>query len=258
MHADNFSLTDYFARIDYAGPRTPDIETVTRVMRRQLFSVPFENLDVQAGKIVSLVPEEIVDKIIQHKRGGYCYEVNGLFSMALESLGIAHRLAAARPMTYPMRRPRTHMVVIVELEAEQWLCDLGFGANVIRSPIPLTALDVEIDQEGDIYMLSLGDDGFYVLRTKIDGEWANLYAFDLSPQEWVDFMPANYLNSTHPDSIFVQKLVVVLLTDSGRKTLAGDSFKTVSHGRVEKRTIAQDEVPGLLAREFGLTMPPRL
>ncbi|RDU98629.1 arylamine N-acetyltransferase family protein [Trinickia dinghuensis] len=257
MQADNFSLTEYLHRIDYTGTPKADIETVARMMRRQLFSVPFENLDVQAGKIVSLVPEEIVDKIVNRKRGGYCYEVNGLFAMALESLGISYRFAAARPMIYPARRPRTHMVLVLTLGGEQWLCDLGFGSYGIRAPMRLDALDVEIAQDDDTFMLSLGDDGFYLLRAKVNGEWENQYAFDLSSQEWVDFVPANYLNSTHPEALFVRMIVVVLMTEAGRKILGGDSFKIVAHGRTEKRTVAPDELPDLLAREFGLTMPAR-
>lgn len=258
MHADNFSLADYLARIRYNGTPTPDIGTVASLMRHQLFSVPFENLDVQAGKIVSLVPEDIVQKIVHRERGGYCYEVNGLFAMALEALGIEYRLAAARPMIYPARRPRTHMVLIVTLEGERWLCDLGFGSYGIRAPMRLSVLDVEIPQDDDVFKLTAIDNGFFLLQAKVDGEWANQYAFDLSYQEWVDFVPANHLNSTHPDSIFVQKIVAVLLTETGRKILAGDSFKVVTHGRAQKRTISQAEIDGILAREFGLTMPARL
>lgn len=254
MQANNFSLTDYLHRIDYTGTPTADIETVARMMRRQLFSVPFENLDVQAGKIVSLVPEEIVEKIVGRKRGGYCYEVNGLFAMALQSLGISYRFVAARPMFYPARRPRTHMALVLTLGAERWLCDLGFGSYGIRAPMRLSALDEEIAQDDDTFMMTLGDDGFYLLRAKVDGQWTNQYAFDLSPQEWVDFVPANYLNSTHPEAIFVRMTVAVLMTAAGRKILGGDSLKIVAHGRTEQRTVAPNELAGVLAREFGLTM----
>ena len=107
MQAENFSLPAYFDRIGFQGEAKPDLATLVSLMRHQLHSVPFENLDVQAGKVVSLVPEHIVDKIVQRRRGGYCYEVNGIFSMALQALGIPHRYVAARPMFYPVRRPRT-------------------------------------------------------------------------------------------------------------------------------------------------------
>ena len=116
MHATNFNLPAYLQRIVYQGTPSADIDSVTRMMQQQLRTIPFENLDVQAGKIVSLVPEHIVDKIIHQQRGGYCYEINGLFSMALTALGISYRWVAARPMFYPMRRPKTHMAIVAELQ----------------------------------------------------------------------------------------------------------------------------------------------
>ena len=141
MHSDNFNISTYFNRINYTGPAAADTATLHALMRHQLFSVPFENLDVQAGKVVSLAPDDIADKVLTQGRGGYCYEVNGLFAMALEALGIPYRFVAARPMFYPARRPKTHMALIAEVESRQWLCDLGFGSYGIRAPMALDTLD---------------------------------------------------------------------------------------------------------------------
>ena len=208
MHSDNFDISSYFKRINYTGPAAADTTTLHALMRHQLFSVPFENLDVQAGKIVSLAPDDIAEKVLKKGRGGYCYEVNGLFAMALEALGIPYRFVAARPMFYPARRPKTHMALIAEVESRQWLCDLGFGSYGIRAPMALDTLDVEITQDFDRFRLSRSAEGEYLLEAKVEGEWARQYGFDLTPQEWIDFVPANYLNSTHPEAIFVQKRVV--------------------------------------------------
>lgn len=106
MHSDNFDISTYFKRINYTGPAAGDTGTLHALMRHQLFAIPFENLDVLAGKIVSLAPDDIADKLLTPGRGGYCYEVNGLFAMALEALGIPYRFVAARPMFYPVRRPK--------------------------------------------------------------------------------------------------------------------------------------------------------
>lgn len=116
MHASNFVLDDYLSRIGYHGPRDASAATLAQLMRAQLFTVPFENLDVQAGKIVSMTPEDIVQKIVYQPRGGYCYEVNGLFAMALQALGFSYTFLAARPMFYPVRRPKTHMVLCVRAD----------------------------------------------------------------------------------------------------------------------------------------------
>ena len=252
MHASNFDLPTYLQRIGHTGPAAADTATLQAIMRQQLFTVPFENLDVQAGKIVSLDPEHIADKILRQGRGGYCYEVNGLFAMALQALGIPYRFVAARPMFYPARRPRTHMAVIAEVEGRRWLCDLGFGSYGIRAPMDLGAIGVDIAQDSDTFRLTLDERGEYLLKAKVEGEWANQYAFDLSPQEWIDFVPANYLNSTHPEAIFVQKLLVVLHQSSGRVILLDDMLKTVTNGQVEKKQLAREEIDEVLNRLFGL------
>jgi len=252
MKAENFRLEDYFARIAYRGEARADIATVAALMRAQLFAVPFENLDVQAGKIVSLVPEEIVEKIVGRRRGGYCYEVNGIFCMALEALGVPYRFVAARPMFYPVRRPKTHMAVVVTLAGEQWLCDLGFGSYGIRAPMSLDRLDVEVRQDDDLFRLSRSERGEYLLQARVNGEWTDQYAFDLSPQEWIDFMPANYLNSTHPEAIFVQKLLVVRHAPDGRSILLGDTLKTVRNGQLQVVSLAGEDIDARLADTFGL------
>ena len=254
MKADNFTLEKYFSRIGYGGNAKRDIATLREIMRCQLFSVPFENLDVQAGKIVSLVPEEIVEKILMRRRGGYCYEVNGLFAMALRELGVAYTFVAARPMLYAARRPKTHMALVGEVDGEEWLFDLGFGSYGIRGPMRLAELELAVLQDFDTYMLSKNIENHYRLQTLVDGQWTDQYEFDRSPQEWIDFVPANYFNSTHPDSIFVKKLFVVLHNPAGRVTLLGDTLKTVVNGVTTKEIVSMENRAALLASTFGLYM----
>ncbi|HCA7456195.1 TPA: arylamine N-acetyltransferase [Enterobacter roggenkampii] len=199
MHSDNFDISSYFKRINYTGPAAADTTTLHALMRHQLFSVPFENLDVQAGKIVSLAPDDIAEKVLKKGRGGYCYEVNGLFAMALDTL------------------------------------------------------DVEITQDFDTFRLSRSAEGEYLLEAKVEGEWARQYGFDLTPQEWIDFVPANYLNSTHPDAIFVQKRVVVQHSPEGRQILLGDMLKTITANGTETRQLAEEDIRHVLKDRFALT-----
>lgn len=258
MHSDNFDLSNYLRRINYTGQVAADSATLHAIMRHQLFSVPFENLDVQAGRVVSLVPEEIADKLLQRGRGGYCYEVNGLFAMALEALGIAYRFVAARPMFYPVRRPKTHMAVIAEVDGRQWLCDLGFGSYGIRAPLALDLLDTDIKQDFDTFRLTCDVKGEYLLQAKVEGEWANQYGFDLTPQEWIDFVPANYLNATHPDAIFVQKLLIVQHRPEGRLILLGNVLKTVTAQGVDRQQLAEDDIAHVLKNCFALPLPQQV
>lgn len=256
MKAANFNLQSYFSRIGFETPAVADFATLKSMMRRQLCSVPFENLDVQAGRVVSLVPEEIVSKIVERRRGGYCYEVNGIFAMALEAIGIPYRFVAARPMTYPVRRPKTHMAIVATIDGGQWLCDLGFGSFGIREPINLEWIDREVRQGIDTFRLTRVSEHDFLLQSQTEGSWKNLYEFNLFPQEWVDFEPANFMNSTHPDSIFVRNLMVVLQTDSGKEVLTSYYIKSVSpEGTVESK-ITPEEIPELLKERFGLVDLP--
>lgn len=252
LHADNFVIADYFQRIGISGDLKNDLPTLTAIMRAQLRSVPFENLDVQAGKIVSLVPEDIVSKIIYGRRGGYCYEVNSLFAMALTALGFEYDLIGARPMFYPQRRPKSHMVLMVKIGAERWLCDTGFGSFGLRAPIELNQLGQIIKQDNETFTLDKNERGEFVLKALVKGEWANQFGFDLQPMEMIDFMPVNYYNSTHPDAVFVQRYLVMLQRADGRTLLSGNQLKQLRGDQEDVSEIAPEKLDEVLWREFGL------
>ncbi len=252
MHADNFQLQDYLQRIAFPHKVRADLASLSAVMRHQLFSIAFENTEVQAGKVPSLVPEDIVQKLVVQRRGGYCYEVNGLFAMVLQALGVPYDFVAARPMFYPVRRPRTHMALVATLEGEPWLFDLGFGSHGIRAPMSLQRLDQTVAQDGDAYMLSRTEGGELLLRALVDEQWHNQYSFAVAPVEWVDFGPMNWLNATHPEAVFVQKLLVIRHHEAGRSVLIGNVLKTVINGKSTQRNVLPAEIESLLRSEFAL------
>ncbi len=246
MKADNFTLMNYFARIGYEGEATNDLATLTQLMQKQLQSIPFENTLVQAGKIPSLVLEDIVEKILVDRRGGYCYEVNGIFAMALTALGFEWYFAGARPMTYAVRRPKTHMVLIVHVEGKEYLCDTGFGGYALRAPMLIQ--EGEAVQEEDTFRMEFIE-GEYVLSALVQNEWQRHYGFALTPQEWIEFGLANYFNATHPDTIFTQKKIAIMQTPHGRKILVDDELKLIHHGMLEKLDVVYEEA---LKEHFGL------
>ena len=141
------------------------------------------------------------------------------------------------------------------MDGEKWLIDLGFGSNSIRKPMRLDVTDLEVMQDGDRFMLSRTDESKYRLKAFVEGEWVNQYEFDLYPQEWIDFVPANHLNSTHPDTIFVKKLIVVLQNPTGKVVLMGDTLKTVSNGITTKEFVSPENRSAILSTHFGLVAP---
>lgn len=259
MHAAEFQLSAYLRRIGLPtdSPLTASVTTVQQLMVAQLRSIPFENLDVQAGYIVSLEPADIVKKILgvagEATRGGYCYEVNALFAMALTELGIPYQFVFCRPMFYPMRRPKTHMALIVQVEGQHLLCDLGFGSYGLRAPIALASVNQPQVQDYDRFQLRQPEPGQYVLQADIQGEWVDQYGFDLYPAQWIDFAPANYLNSTHPDTIFVQKVLVIRQHAEGRVLLVGNELKRTVRGQTQVEPVI--DLAKVLLQEFALVAP---
>lgn len=248
MTSENFNLTDYLLRIGYEGEVRSDVATLTQLMQNQLRSIPFENTEVQAGRIPSLVPEDIVNKVLGCGHGGYCYEINGIFAMALTAIGFEWHFAGARPMTYAVRRPKTHMVVIVRIEGSDYLCDSGFGGYALRAPMMIE--EGEITQDGDRFRLELID-GEYVLSSLVQGEWQRQYGFALQPQEWIEFSLANYFNATHPDTIFTQKKLAIMQTPNGRKILVDNELKLIEEGKIEKLKVDYESA---LKEHFGLNL----
>ncbi len=252
IHSDRFDLNRYLQRIGMDAAPAATAEGLHRLIRQQQLNIPFENLDVQDGKRISIAPDDIVEKLVERRRGGYCYELHGLFSMALQALGIPYRWVAARPMVYPELRPRTHVAVLATLGGEEWLCDLGFGSNGPPMPIPMASVGQVVDIGLGAYQLLQEAPGQFRLQALIDDEWQNQYGFDLWPQQWVDFEPANHLNCTHPDTIFVKQLIAVKHHATGRHVLSARRLKTVDKGVSTYRDLDEDEVDGVLQDVFGL------
>jgi N-hydroxyarylamine O-acetyltransferase len=246
MKATNFNLTDYLSRIGYNGAVSNDLTTLTQLVQKQLRSIPFENTEVQSGRIPSLIPDDIYTKIITNRRGGYCYEINGIFAMALTALQFEWYFAGARPMTYSVRRPKTHMVVIVRVDGRNYLCDTGFGGYALRAPMVIE--EGEVIQDGDRFRLEFID-GEYVLSSLVQDEWQRQYGFALQPQEWIEFSLANYFNATSPDTIFTQKKLAIMQTPNGRKILVDNELKLIEDGKLKKLDV---EYADALKEHFGL------
>lgn len=226
-HPEAFDLDAYLARIGIDAPRKNDARALTRLHRAQAFAIPFENFDVLLGRGVSLAPEALCAKLLGERRGGYCFELNGLFELALEALGFAPTTLLARVYRADgTPGPKTHQLARLVIDGTPWIADVGFGRGSLREPIPLEA-DVVHDQDGQVVRLRRdGEHWVYQLRSR--GEWRNQYRFDFSEVLPVDRELGNHYTSTHPSSPFVQYPMVTRPTPTGRVALLGDRLRTVT------------------------------
>jgi N-hydroxyarylamine O-acetyltransferase len=196
----NFSLDAYLARIDCERPVAPDLTSLRRLHAAHVRAIPFEGIDPLVGAPVSLDAASVWRKLVESRRGGYCFEQNALFKTALEAIGFKTTGLGARvrwmsPPDSPLG-PREHMLIKVDLPEGPFLADLGFGACLIDEPLPL-ATGREHRTEMGAFRLDAYN-GNYWLNAKQPGGWRVMYAFDLEPQIAADYELGNWYTATNP------------------------------------------------------------
>lgn len=236
--AGNF-LDLYFKRIQYSQSPIANLQTLRDLHLLHLQHIPYENIDVFCHRGVKLDPEALTQKILLRQRGGYCFEQNGLFFMALAELGFkCHANMARVHRNRPKPGGRTHQISLVELEGQIWLCDVGFGGSGFRHPLRLQA-DVEFEQMGERYRLHPNETHGFYLQKKMEQEWQPLYTFKIEPALPVDLEMANFYTSNSPDYIFRDAIIGTKMTAQGRVTLSDHTFKVFDliKGTFEKKTV---------------------
>jgi N-hydroxyarylamine O-acetyltransferase len=248
-------LKAYFRRIGYGGDRSPSAQVLEDLHLAHATHIPFENLDILLGRAIRLDLESLQAKLVRGGRGGYCFEQNELFASVLEQLGFpVTRLAARVRLGTTRLLPRSHMLLKVDVTGEAWLADVGFGTEGLLKPIRLLAGEVA-EQYAWQYRLD-ETAGAWVLQSRHEGNWQDLYVFSLEPQFPVDYEVANYYVSTHPDSRFVQTLTAQQSTPEARYLLRNRDF-SIARGTttISRQITDDDELLRVLAESFGLLFP---
>ena len=224
MNSKAFQLDAYLERLNYSGAVQPTEDRLEALHRAQYFSIPFENFDILLGRSISLEPAVLFDKMVNRARGGYCFELNGLFLMALHSFGFDARALLARVQVSGTPTGRGHQVALVNLKGRQWITDVGFGSPNLRAPIPLE-LDHPITQDGQTFRLTDAGQLGIMLQILVDDRWQDLYSFDLGHVFPDDIAYGNYYTSTNPGSFFTITRVAARPIDNGAITLFNNTLK---------------------------------
>jgi N-hydroxyarylamine O-acetyltransferase len=237
----------YLERIGYDGPLEPTAGTLAGLHLAHMRTVPFENLDLHLGRRNVLDPDHVYDKIVTRRRGGWCYECNGLFALLLERLGFAvSRYSAAVALSDPPTADFAHLTLRVDLD-EPWLCDVGFGDS-FTEPLRLSA---EGDQDGgrSTYRIERARDRMTLLR---DG--SPQYVFALEPRRMEQFQEMCDRLQTPPGH-FTDAPICSLATASGRISLAGMRLIVTSDGDRSERELADEaERDAVLRETFGVDL----
>ena len=250
-------LESYFARVNYAGPREPSLDVLRELQYRHTHTVPFENLDVLLGRGIRLDGGALTEKLIHGRRGGYCYEQNGLFQRVLTGIGFKVTPLAARvrwQVPDAVETGRTHMLLRVDLSEGPHIVDVGFGGLNPTAPFALAPGLAQATSLETYRVVPWG--GGYALEAMLGETWSTLYHFTLEPNPPPDQEISNWFVSTAPTSRFVLNLTLALPAGDRRHTLFNDRF-TIRHrdGRVEERTLDGAAALAETARRyFGLDL----
>ena len=254
-------LDAYFARIGYAGPRNPTLEVLNAIAAAHVQSIPFENLDVLLGRPIRLEPAAIFQKLVLDRRGGYCFEQNGLLLEILSAMGfqtspLSARVRWQRPRDFTP--PRTHVFLRTTFNGEDWLIDVGVGALSLTSAIRL-------DESGHVQATSheprriVREESRLFHQVLLGEQWCDLYEFTLEEMPLIDRELGNWYTSAHPESKFRNRLIVARAAPEGvRLTLQNDEFSMRGRdGRADtQRLTTPAELLEVLATHFGLRFPP--
>jgi len=247
----------YFSRIGNQGAADPTVETLHALVAAHNGSIPFENLDPLMGiPVADLSIDALTDKLVHRRRGGYCYEHNGLMGYVLDELGFDVDRLAGRVVWLNPDGPlpaQTHNVLSVTVPDVEGrlLVDVGFGGQTLTSPIRLEAGPVQETRHEPYRITERGE--YYQLEAQVRGEWQPLYIFTTRPQPRIDLEVGSWYVSTHPDSFFVTGVTAALVTDDARCNLRGRNLAIHRAGETEKiRFDTAAEVLEALTNRFGI------
>ena len=252
-------LDAYFARIGYAGPRTPTLATLHAVAGHHAAAIPFENLDVLLNRPPKLDPASLEQQLVHARRGGYCFQQNGLLLHVLGALGfkvtpLSARVRVQRPRDYIP--PRTHLFVQVDLDGRPWIVDCGVGGFSLTCAIRLEENTEQATPHEPRRIVREGGSLFH--QVKIGAAWEDVCEFTGEAMPPIDRELANWWTGSHPESSFRQRLTVARAgLDGTRRSILNRDF---THRRgpeiVGQREIATpEELLEVLAQHFGLHFP---
>lgn len=253
MDTELFNLNAYFERIHYRGGSDVSAETLKQLHIAHVMNVPFENLDVYHKKLVSLEVDDLFQKIVINHRGGYCFEMNGLFGAVLEKMGFKVKKHLARVWNNGFENSgKTHKVLLVEADDQIWLCDVGFGGNGLVAPI-LFNDGLAQEHYSRTHRIKTDVNYGYLLEFKINDNFVPIYAFTLEECCPADYLIANHYTATHPASFFTQVMMCSLVTEDGRITYLDGVLKIVTKDSSAEKVIDnRDEIQTVFAKYFGL------
>jgi N-hydroxyarylamine O-acetyltransferase len=246
----------YLERINYRDEINHSAEVLTKLQQSHLLNVPFENFDIHLGKKIELF--DSYDKIVNHKRGGFCYELNGTFFELLRSLGFDVQLISARVHSKEkgFGPEFDHMAIIATVHDAKYLVDVGFG-DFTYSPLKIE-LDVLQSDRAGTFMIKRHDNEYFVVGKMQEGNFMPSYIFTEKSRQMNEYVDMCNFHQTSSQSHFTQKSVCSILTHTGRITISGNTLKKTEAGVItESELVSEGEFNKALWDYFKIRIVSR-
>jgi N-hydroxyarylamine O-acetyltransferase len=250
-------LDAYLERVGLSGTAGASLATLEALALAHPIAIPFENLDAFLGRPLPLDIASLQRKLVLDRRGGWCFEQNLLFGTALRALGFRPIGLAARVLwNVPdgSVRPRSHMLLLLEIDGRRYIADVGFGGLTLTAPLRLEA-NVAQATPHEVFRLR-DNEGDFVLEAMIGDAWRPLYRFDLQPQHLADYEVSNWYLCNYPNSPFLAGVMAARADRGGRHALANFRYtRRALDGSVATRMLqGADAVRNELRASFGIDL----
>lgn len=230
----------------------PNLENLKKLQRRHLLTAPFENLDIHWKRPILLDESKFYEKIVVNKRGGFCYELNGLFNELLKELGYQTKIISARVFDGEGFGPEyDHLAILAKVDGEEYLVDVGFG-DFTAEPLKFVFDEEQQDKNG-LFKLQKHDAGYFEVLKKKGEEWESDYIFKDLARDLAEFTGMCNFHQTSPESHFTKNKLCSIMTADGRKTLTEKKFIQTKNGeKVETEINSDEEFNEILEQEFQI------
>jgi len=234
-------IQKYLERIGFHEKALPTTGVLEALQKNHLLRIPFENLDIHYKVPIELPLDRIFEKVVIRRRGGFCYELNGLFYALLDSIGFNVKMISARVFNQDQQifSPEfDHLAIIAEIDSEEYLVDVGFGEFAF-CPLKVELNTIQMDERGS-FMIDKHDHLYYKVAKLVGNDWVPEYMFTLKKRGLNEFGEMCYYNQTSPLSHFTQNRFCSLPTKNGRITVTGSKIKITELDRVTELPVSND------------------
>ncbi len=249
MNKENYLCRIGIEQTDWAA----DLKNLKFLQRQHLLNIPFENLDIHWKRPILLDDKSFYEKIIVEKRGGFCYELNGLFYELLREIGFQSKMISARVSDGKggFGAEYDHLAIITQIGDKEYLVYVGFG-KFTAEPLQFI-LDVEQTDNNGVFSIRKFDEIYFEVIRKESGIWISEYVFTTLKRDLTEFSKMCRFHQTSPESHFTQNKVCSLMTLGGRKTLTNSKFvETDAMAKTDKIINSEKEFNRILEREFNI------